>query len=155
MLDSFIRDATKRFGQEISSVSESDDAGRTDRSVEIGSQDRQPMAQESMQSKPQAQRTSIMDEVDEELRALLNRQLARIKVVGVGGAGNNTINRITEIGVKGAETVAVNTDAQDLLYTNADKKVLIGKDTTKGMGAGSIPKIGEEAARENETELKL
>src|SRR3989344_2866191 len=92
--------------------------------------------------------------IDAELEEYLKKQRASIKVVGTGGGGNNTINRITEVGVKGAETIAVNTDAQDLLYTNADKKVLIGKDTTKGMGAGSIPKIGEEAARENESELK-
>ncbi|HLC99055.1 MAG TPA: cell division protein FtsZ [Candidatus Nanoarchaeia archaeon] len=92
--------------------------------------------------------------IDAELEEYLKKQRASIKVVGTGGGGNNTINRITEVGVKGAETIAVNTDAQDLLYTNADKKVLIGRDTTKGLGAGSIPKIGEEAAKENEAELK-
>ncbi len=91
---------------------------------------------------------------DAELEELLRSQRARIKVIGCGGGGNNTINRIAEVGVKGATTVAVNTDAQDLLYTTADLKVLIGKETTKGMGAGSIPKIGEEAARENESEIR-
>ena len=78
----------------------------------------------------------------------------RIVVVGCGGAGNNTINRISEVGVTGADIVAINTDAQDLLYTNADKKILIGKETTKGMGAGSIPRVGEEAAKESEREIK-
>lgn len=92
--------------------------------------------------------------MDDELEQLLSVQKAKIKVVGCGGAGNNTINRITEVGVTGAETIAVNTDAQDLLYTSADKKVLIGKDTTKGLGAGSIPKVGEEAAKEQESEIK-
>jgi cell division protein FtsZ len=92
--------------------------------------------------------------IDAELEEILSRQKATIKVVGAGGAGNNTINRITEVGVTGAETIAVNTDAQDLLYTSADKKILIGKDLTKGLGAGSIPKIGEEAARETEAEIK-
>ncbi|MBI4149806.1 cell division protein FtsZ [Candidatus Woesearchaeota archaeon] len=92
--------------------------------------------------------------MDAELEQLLSKQRAKIKVVGCGGGGNNTINRITEVGVKGAETVAVNTDAQDLLYTTADRKILIGKEITKGMGAGSIPKIGEEAARESESEIK-
>ncbi|MBD3313643.1 cell division protein FtsZ [Candidatus Woesearchaeota archaeon] len=92
--------------------------------------------------------------VDAELESFLQKQRASIKVIGAGGGGNNTINRITEVGVKGAETVAVNTDAQDLLYTNADKKILIGKEVTKGLGAGSIPKIGEESARENESEIK-
>jgi cell division protein FtsZ len=95
-----------------------------------------------------------MTEVDAELEALLSKQMARIKVCGVGGAGNNTINRISEIGVKGAEIIAVNTDAQDLLYANAKKKVLIGKEITAGLGAGSQPKIGEEAAKENESEIK-
>ncbi len=92
--------------------------------------------------------------LDEELEALLGQQKAKIKVIGTGGGGNNTINRITEVGIHGAETIAVNTDAQDLLYTTSDKKILIGKDLTKGLGAGSMPKIGEEAARESEHELK-
>lgn len=94
------------------------------------------------------------DNIDHELEELLARQKATIKVVGAGGGGNNTINRITEVGIKGAETIAINTDAQDLLYTTADKKILIGRETTKGLGAGSDPKIGEEAATENEHEIK-
>lgn len=92
--------------------------------------------------------------VDEELEQLLAKQKAKIKVVGAGGAGNNTITRISEVGVTGAETIAVNTDAQDLLYTNADVKILIGREVTQGLGAGSIPEIGEEAARESEHEIK-
>jgi cell division protein FtsZ len=59
-----------------------------------------------------------------------------------------------EVGIMGAETVACNTDAQDLLYTSADRKVLLGKELTGGLGAGSIPKIGEESARESESEIK-
>ena len=93
-------------------------------------------------------------EIDNELEQMLTTQKAKIKVVGCGGGGNNTINRITEVGVIGAETIAINTDAQDLLYTSADKKILIGKETTKGLGAGSVPKIGEEAAKEQETDIK-
>src|SRR3989344_4647071 len=93
-------------------------------------------------------------DTDKELEEFLNKQKASIKVIGVGGGGNNTINRMSEVGIKGAETVAMNTDAQDLLYTTADKKLLIGKDITKGLGAGSIPKIGEEAARESEGDIK-
>jgi len=92
--------------------------------------------------------------IDEELEQLLSKQKATIKVVGTGGAGNNTVNRIAEVGVAGSEIVAVNTDAQDLLYTTSDKKILIGRDMTNGLGAGSIPKIGEESARESEHELK-
>ena len=93
-------------------------------------------------------------EIDNELEEILSKQKATIKVIGTGGAGNNTINRMSEVGIKGVELVAVNTDAQDLLYTTADKKLLIGKDITSGLGAGSIPKMGEEAARESEGEIK-
>ncbi|MBN2880530.1 cell division protein FtsZ [Candidatus Woesearchaeota archaeon] len=92
--------------------------------------------------------------IDAELKELLSRQRATIKVVGSGGGGNNTINRISEIGIEGIETIALNTDAQDLLYTTAEKKILIGKELTQGLGAGSIPKIGEEAAFESESEIK-
>ena len=93
-------------------------------------------------------------QMDEQLEQLLSDQKAKIKVFGCGGAGNNTINRITEMGIVGAETIAINTDAQDLLYTSADKKILVGKDLTKGLGAGSVPKIGEEATRESDKEIK-
>ncbi|MDO8556647.1 MAG: cell division protein FtsZ [Nanoarchaeota archaeon] len=96
----------------------------------------------------------VHNPIDEELEALLSQQKAKIKVVGCGGAGNNTINRMFEVGIKGCETIAVNTDAQDLLYTNADVKILVGKEITKGLGAGSIPQIGEEAARESEHDIK-
>lgn len=92
--------------------------------------------------------------LDAELEELLSKQKAKIKVFGCGGGGNNTINRITEIGIVGAETIAINTDAQDLLYTSADRKILIGRDLTKGLGAGGIPKLGEEAARESEHDIK-
>ena len=93
-------------------------------------------------------------DIDEELEKLIASQKTRIKVIGCGGGGNNTINRISEVGIKGIATIAINTDAQDLLYTTADKKLLIGKELTQGLGAGSNPKIGEESARENEHDLK-
>jgi len=92
--------------------------------------------------------------LDEELEKILSRVKARIVVIGAGGAGNNTMHRLVEVGIKGSETVAVNTDAQDLLYTSSKKKVLIGRELTGGLGAGSIPQIGEEAAKESEEELK-
>ncbi len=94
------------------------------------------------------------NEMDSELEEFLAQQKAKIKVVGAGGGGNNTINRISEVGIKGSETIAVNTDAQDLLYTTADKKILLGREVTQGLGAGSNPKLGEEAARENEHDIK-
>ncbi len=93
-------------------------------------------------------------QVDEELEELVNKQKARIKVVGCGGGGNNTINRMSEVGIAGAVTIAINTDAQDLLYTNANDKILIGRELTSGLGAGSIPKVGEDAAKESEKEIK-
>jgi cell division protein FtsZ len=93
-------------------------------------------------------------EMDDELRRILESRKAEIKVVGVGGGGGNTISRLMQVGIVGAETVAVNTDAQDLLYTDADRKILIGKDITGGLGAGADPGIGAEAAKESKEELK-
>lgn len=91
---------------------------------------------------------------DEELRSILESRKTQIKVVGAGGAGNNTITRLMQVGIVGVETVAVNTDAQDLLYTDSDKKVLIGKELTSGLGAGADPKIGMEAAKESKDDIK-
>ncbi len=108
---------------------------------------------EFSQPNNQYQQKTVSD-IDAELEAFLAQQRASIKVIGTGGAGNNTINRISEVGISGAEAIAVNTDAQDLLYTTANKKILIGRDITKGLGAGSNPKIGEEAAREQEQDIK-
>jgi cell division protein FtsZ len=92
--------------------------------------------------------------IDAELEQLLAKQRAAIKVVGTGGGGNNTIQRMSEVGIVGTETIAVNTDAQDLLYTTASRKILLGRELTKGIGAGSDPRIGQEAARESEPEIK-
>lgn len=92
--------------------------------------------------------------IDQELESLLQKQSTRVKVVGCGGGGGNSISRMKEIGIKGCEVIAINTDAQDLLYANADHKILIGRELTSGLGAGSNPKIGEEAARESEQEIK-
>jgi len=72
--------------------------------------------------------------------------LPRIVVVGCGGSGNNTVNRLKNIGVDGVTTIAINTDKQHLLMIKADKKVLIGRSLTKGLGAGGYPEIGRKAA---------
>jgi cell division protein FtsZ len=93
-------------------------------------------------------------EIDRELEELIKTQSTKIKVIGVGGAGGNSLSRMREIGIKGGELIAVNTDAQDLLYANADQKILIGRELTQGLGAGSNPKVGEQAARESESEIK-
>lgn len=92
--------------------------------------------------------------IDDELEEILSKQKAKIKVIGCGGAGNNTVDRMSEVGISGVETIAINTDAQDLLYTNAQSKILIGREVTHGLGAGSLPEVGEEAARESEHEIK-
>ncbi len=90
---------------------------------------------------------------DEELKKTLENAMARVKVIGAGGSGNNTMARMKEIGIHGAELIAINTDAQHLLITPADKKVLIGKEITRGLGAGSNPEIGEAAAKESIQDL--
>ncbi|MBN2101469.1 MAG: cell division protein FtsZ [Candidatus Aenigmarchaeota archaeon] len=92
--------------------------------------------------------------VDDELRKILESRKADIKVIGTGGAGGNTISRLMQVGIVGAETLAVNTDAQDLLYTDADQKILIGRELTNGLGAGANPDVGMEAAKESKEELK-
>ncbi len=96
----------------------------------------------------------ISSEFDKELEKILQSHRTVIKVVGTGGAGNNTVNRLMELGVKDVETIAINTDAQDLLYAVAHKKILIGKTITNGLGAGSDPQIGEESAKENEEDIR-
>lgn len=93
-------------------------------------------------------------QIDRELEELIKKQTAKIKVIGVGGGGNNSLSRMSEIGIKGGELIAINTDAQDLLYANADQKILIGKELTMGLGAGSNPKVGAEAAKESASEIK-
>ncbi|MFP4112044.1 MAG: cell division protein FtsZ [Candidatus Woesearchaeota archaeon] len=111
-------------------------------------------SQPSRNDHPKYVQTSSQNDLDRELEELLSKQKAKIKVIGVGGGGNNTITRIAEVGIVGSETIAINTDAQDLLYATSDIKILIGKETTRGLGAGSIPKVGEEAAKEDEQNIK-
>ncbi|HLD42153.1 MAG TPA: cell division protein FtsZ [archaeon] len=91
---------------------------------------------------------------DEELRKILESRKAEIKVVGIGGSGNNTLSRLMQVGIVGAETIAINTDAQDLLYTDADRKILVGRELTSGLGAGADPKVGMEAAKESREDIK-
>ena len=84
----------------------------------------------------------------------LSNYLAVIKVVGVGGGGTNAVNRMIEEGIRGVEFVAVNTDAQALAISDADIKVHIGTDVTKGLGAGANPAVGKEAAEDTRDEIK-
>jgi cell division protein FtsZ len=80
--------------------------------------------------------------------------LAVIKVVGIGGGGVNAVNRMIEAGLKGVEFIAVNTDAQALLMSEADVKLDIGRETTRGLGSGSDPEIGHRAAEEHRAEIE-
>jgi cell division protein FtsZ len=97
---------------------------------------------------------SYDDNIDSDLKEIIQRSRAKIFVVGTGGAGNNTVSRLAEIGVEGAGTLSVNTDAQDLFYSKSDHKLLIGRSTCGGLGAGGMPDIGEESAEESEEQLK-
>ena len=81
-------------------------------------------------------------------------QLAKIKVIGVGGGGNNAVNRMIESGLKGVEFIVANTDLQVLDKSKASKKIQIGKELTSGLGAGSNPQIGKEAALESKAEIE-
>ena len=76
-------------------------------------------------------------------------RVVAIKVIGVGGAGNNVVNRMIEAGVQGVDFIAVNTDRQDLNKSKAPEKVQIGEKLTGGMGAGSKPEIGKKSAEES------
>jgi cell division protein FtsZ len=80
--------------------------------------------------------------------------LAVLKVIGVGGGGTNAVNRMVEAGLTGVEFIAVNTDAQALLMSDADVKVHIGSSVTRGLGAGADPEVGRAAAQESRDELK-
>lgn len=80
--------------------------------------------------------------------------LAVIKVVGVGGGGTNAVNRMVEAGVKGVEFIAINTDRQALLMSDADRTVHIGEELTRGLGAGANPEIGAQAAEESRTDIR-
>jgi cell division protein FtsZ len=92
---------------------------------------------------------------DEELAAVVEDLETQITVIGCGGAGGNTVTRMTEEGIHGAKLVAANTDAQHLAdEVKADSKLLIGRERTGGRGAGSVPKIGEEAAQENLEDIR-
>lgn len=80
--------------------------------------------------------------------------LAVIKVVGIGGGGVNAVNRMIEVGLKGVEFIAINTDAQALLMSDADVKLDVGRDSTRGLGAGANPEIGKRAAEDHAEEIE-
>ena len=96
----------------------------------------------------------LSSDIDDELTEIMKGVKTNIFVVGAGGAGNNTISRLNEMGIEGATTIAVNTDAQDLFYSQSAKKVLLGRQTSKGLGAGGDPSVGEECAEESDDEIR-
>ncbi len=108
------------------------------------------LVDEALSSEEEVKDEGYQDtETDEELKEVLESLKTNIHIVGLGGAGCNTINRISEEGIHGAELIAGNTDAQDLLTVRANRKVLMGRNLTKGLGAGAKPEIGEKAAKES------
>ncbi|MFW9943461.1 MAG: cell division protein FtsZ [Candidatus Sifarchaeia archaeon] len=123
-----------------------------------------PLLEEVLRNQPGAKRDTSVPKTsrgsrkaattDEELADLLESVTARILVVGVGGAGNNAVTRIMEVGVEGAETLAANTDAQDLYFCSSNHKLLLGKETCGGLGAGNDPDVGEAAALETYEVIK-
>src|SRR5581483_6375066 len=88
------------------------------------------------------------------MRDQAGNYLAVIKVIGVGGGGTNAVNRMVDAGLSGVEFIAVNTDAQALLMSDADVKIHIGAQATRGLGAGANPEVGQAAAMESRDELK-
>jgi cell division protein FtsZ len=91
---------------------------------------------------------------DEEIAKIAAQLDVSIKIIGCGGGGTNTISRCVEAGISGAQLCAINTDAKHLLSVHAPRKILIGKNITRGLGAGAIPSVGEAAAKENEREIR-
>jgi len=91
---------------------------------------------------------------DEELNQFLRATNINLKVIGCGGAGKNTLSTLRNSGIRNVELIGMNTDAQDLLITPADKKILLGKELTRGLGAGNDPDVGAKAAAESLDKIK-
>lgn len=96
------------------------------------------------------------NEQNEQVQELQDFQFeqARIMVVGCGGGGGNCVNRLTELNIQGATTVAANTDAKHLSSLKSQKKILLGRELTRGLGAGGYPEIGKKAAEESKNEIR-
>ena len=114
----------------------------------------------AQEPEPEPQPVDASDDVatsgnmsEQELQDVLEELETSISVVGCGGGGGNTINRMFEEGIHGAKLIAANTDVQHLVGINADTKILMGKQKTQGRGAGSLPQVGEEAALECQDEI--
>jgi len=127
------------------------EAKREDGAVQAG--DGQGTEAQSDDPAPASSSSGVM--TDDELAGVVKDLETKITVVGCGGAGGNTVTRMAREGIHGATLVAANTDAQHLAQqVEADTKILIGRNRTGGRGAGSVPRIGEEAAQENLEDIK-
>lgn len=144
-MDSVIENAFERTFEKNSN-------DKPDQNVEGGENRVSKSESHHDQNLPRSAKDFDKDQVEDEFNIDLHQ--AQIKVVGVGGGGNNTISTLFDMGIEGAETLALNTDASHLGVTKADKKMLIGKETTEGLGAGGEPKVGKKAAEESKREIK-
>jgi cell division protein FtsZ len=110
---------------------------------------------EKVKINEQNEEEAIANDIEEqEILKFVKESEPKIFVVGCGGSGSNTLNRLFELKIEGAKLVAANTDARHLLTVKADKKILLGKQLTKGRGCGSYPECGEKSAEESTEEIK-
>ena len=116
-------------------------------------EDTEPEAENAESAGPPSGNPQSGSMTDEELQDVLEDLQTDITVVGCGGGGGNTVNRMAEEGIQGAKLVAANTDVQHLVDIDADSKILMGQQKTQGRGAGSLPQVGEEAALESQEEI--
>lgn len=124
-------------------------AGELERFVTLGL----PTSHAAQVQEPQDLTSPEKKTREDHMSAAPQNYLAVIKVVGVGGGGVNAVNRMIDAGLKGVEFIAVNTDAQALLMSDADVKLDVGRDLTRGLGAGANPEIGAQAARDHRDEI--
>lgn len=109
---------------------------------------------EASEEKSEDRNVRDLSSEDEELKEVLSSLKTDIKIIGVGGAGCNTIERMSEEGIQGAKLIAANTDAQHLLTVHAQRKILLGRRKTRGLGAGALPQVGMEATEEAAEDIK-
>ena len=110
---------------------------------------------EKVKKDDQNEEEAVANDIEEqEILKFVKESEPKIFVVGCGGSGSNTLNRLFELKIEGAKLVAANTDARHLLTVKADKKILLGKQLTKGRGCGSYPECGEKSAEESAEEIK-
>lgn len=117
-------------------------------------------SQQTLESKPEIniynREKASLDEIRDKIKQEFNLDSykPKIQIIGIGGMGCNVVSKINELAIKGAETLIMNTDAAHMVMCNADKKVLLGREITKGLGAGGDPDLGRKAAEESRAELK-